>query len=159
MIASPTPRATLRVLRGGGWNNNLPTRVRAANRNRNVPANRNENVGFRCARETTPALQRSRPLEECLGLPPPGGHAVTAPGGDRQTLAGSSPSRSGPAGSLASRAKATEYVVSRLARVKVLRAADTYMRSENDARFAREGGATVDEIERLELHPPALREE
>ena len=23
MIASPTPRATLRVFRGGGWNNNL----------------------------------------------------------------------------------------------------------------------------------------
>jgi len=31
------------VLRGGGWNNN------ALNRNRNAPANRNDNIAFRCA--------------------------------------------------------------------------------------------------------------
>lgn len=35
--------------RGGSWNNN-PRRVRAANRNRNAPDNRNDNLGFRPAR-------------------------------------------------------------------------------------------------------------
>ncbi|MCI5144239.1 MAG: hypothetical protein D3923_01630 [Candidatus Electrothrix sp. AR3] len=37
-----------RVLRGGSWNN-APINVRSANRNRNEPANRNDNVGFRLA--------------------------------------------------------------------------------------------------------------
>jgi sulfatase modifying factor 1 len=37
---------TLRAVRGGSWNNN-PTNVRAANRNRNTPDNRNDNLGFR----------------------------------------------------------------------------------------------------------------
>ena len=35
-----------RVLRGGSWNNN-GRNVRSANRNRNEPDNRNNNVGFR----------------------------------------------------------------------------------------------------------------
>ncbi len=35
------------ALRGGSWNNN-PQNVRASNRNRNEPANRNNNIGFRC---------------------------------------------------------------------------------------------------------------
>ena len=35
-----------RVNRGGSWNNN-PGNVRAANRNRNEPGNRNSNLGFR----------------------------------------------------------------------------------------------------------------
>jgi hypothetical protein len=35
-----------RVLRGGSWNNN-PRNVRCANRNRNNPDNRNNNIGFR----------------------------------------------------------------------------------------------------------------
>jgi formylglycine-generating enzyme required for sulfatase activity len=39
-----------RVNRGGGWNNNDASRVRAANRNRDAPANRNNNLGFRCAK-------------------------------------------------------------------------------------------------------------
>jgi len=43
-----------RVLRGGSWNNNTPTNVRAANRNRNLPSNRNNNVGFRCAKTVIP---------------------------------------------------------------------------------------------------------
>ncbi|MBX3050356.1 MAG: SUMF1/EgtB/PvdO family nonheme iron enzyme [Caldilineaceae bacterium] len=34
------------MLRGGSWNNNA-TNVRTANRNRNEPDNRNNNVGFR----------------------------------------------------------------------------------------------------------------
>jgi hypothetical protein len=38
-----------RVLRGGSWNNN-PQNLRAANRNRNTPDNRNNNNGFRVGR-------------------------------------------------------------------------------------------------------------
>lgn len=38
----------LRVLRGGFWNNN-PQNLRSANRNRNQPDNRSNNVGFRVA--------------------------------------------------------------------------------------------------------------
>lgn len=39
---------TVRVLRGGSWNNE-PRNVRSANRNRNHPTNSNNNVGFRVA--------------------------------------------------------------------------------------------------------------
>jgi formylglycine-generating enzyme required for sulfatase activity len=42
-----TTAAEFRVLRGGGWNNNAAN-VRAANRNRNAPDNRNNNIGVRC---------------------------------------------------------------------------------------------------------------
>src|SRR5260370_34987597 len=35
-------------LRGGAWNNNSRN-ARASNRNRNEPANRNNNIGVRCA--------------------------------------------------------------------------------------------------------------
>ena len=38
--------APLRVLRGGSWNNNA-NNCRSANRNRNTPDNRNNNIGFR----------------------------------------------------------------------------------------------------------------
>jgi formylglycine-generating enzyme required for sulfatase activity len=41
-------RGHSRVLRGGSWNNN-PQNCRAAYRNRNAPANRNNNIGFRVA--------------------------------------------------------------------------------------------------------------
>ncbi len=37
-----------RVLRGGSWNNNARN-TRSANRNRNYPAERNDNIGFRLA--------------------------------------------------------------------------------------------------------------
>ena len=37
-----------RVLRGGSWNNK-PENLRSANRNRNNPDNRNNNIGFRLA--------------------------------------------------------------------------------------------------------------
>ena len=37
-----------RVLRGGSWNNKAQN-VRSANRNRNDPDNRNNNIGFRLA--------------------------------------------------------------------------------------------------------------
>jgi len=40
-----------RVLRWGSWINNRAPRVRAANRNRNHPGNRNDNIGFRCVRD------------------------------------------------------------------------------------------------------------
>ncbi|KAF0201909.1 MAG: RNA-directed DNA [Gallionellaceae bacterium] len=43
-----------RVLRGGSWNNK-PQNARAANRNRNEPANRNNNNGFRLASTPTTA--------------------------------------------------------------------------------------------------------
>jgi formylglycine-generating enzyme required for sulfatase activity len=36
------------VLRGGSWNNNRDN-ARCANRNRNNPNKRNNNIGFRCA--------------------------------------------------------------------------------------------------------------
>lgn len=35
------------TLRGGSWNNN-PRNLRVSNRNRNEPAKRNNNNGFRC---------------------------------------------------------------------------------------------------------------
>jgi hypothetical protein len=37
-----------RTLRGGSWNNNARN-TRSANRNRNDPAERNDNIGFRLA--------------------------------------------------------------------------------------------------------------
>ena len=41
-------RDSARVVRGGSWNNN-GMNVRSANRNRNTPDNRNNNLGFRLA--------------------------------------------------------------------------------------------------------------
>jgi len=46
------------VNRGGGWNNNAQN-LRSANRNRNTPTNRNNNLGFRVAR--TPSA-RTAPI-------------------------------------------------------------------------------------------------
>jgi len=53
------------VNRGGSWNNN-PHNCRAANRNRNTPTNRNNNVGFRLARSST--LGRMATDEQVLVL-------------------------------------------------------------------------------------------
>lgn len=39
-----------RVLRGGSWDGNVPSWVRAASRITIEPANRNFYLGFRCAR-------------------------------------------------------------------------------------------------------------
>jgi len=50
-----------RVLRGGSWNNN-DNNVRVANRNRNTPDNRNNNVGVRLvvgAPQLSPLLARN----------------------------------------------------------------------------------------------------
>ena len=38
-----------RVIRGGSWNNDAGN-CRSTYRNRNEPENRNNNLGFRCAR-------------------------------------------------------------------------------------------------------------
>jgi hypothetical protein len=53
---------SLRVLRGGSWNNNNPDNLRSANRNRNQPTNSNNNVGlpsFQHASSPEPAGSRS----------------------------------------------------------------------------------------------------
>ena len=50
-------------MRGGSWNNK-PDRVRSANRNRDDPANRNNNQDFRLA--SPPAFQNRR-VYECGG--------------------------------------------------------------------------------------------
>jgi len=42
------------VLRGGAWNNNHENAA-CAYRNNNNPANRNNNIGFRCAKTLQPA--------------------------------------------------------------------------------------------------------
>jgi hypothetical protein len=48
------------VLRGGSWNNKSEN-LRAANRNRNEPDNRNNNIGFRVARVLSPASTLDKP--------------------------------------------------------------------------------------------------
>ena len=56
-VQAPQARArpNQAVLRGGGCNNNA-LNVRAPNRNRNAPAHRNDNIGFRCAKTPHPAV-------------------------------------------------------------------------------------------------------
>jgi len=44
--------SSARVVRGGSWNNDNPKNLRASNRNRNNPTNRNNNNGFRCGRSS-----------------------------------------------------------------------------------------------------------
>lgn len=53
------------VLRGASWNNK-PSRLRSANRNRNDPTNRNNNIGFRLA-EVLPGALGSEP-ERARGI-------------------------------------------------------------------------------------------
>jgi formylglycine-generating enzyme required for sulfatase activity len=43
-----------RVLRGGAWLNLSLAVMRAANRDWNTPENRNDDTGFRCARDAFP---------------------------------------------------------------------------------------------------------
>ncbi|NCC93840.1 MAG: hypothetical protein EOM10_11230 [Opitutae bacterium] len=57
-------RGGSRANRGGSWNN-TPRRVRSANRNRNTPDNRNDNLGFRLAQATRD--RQSRHLQGDVG--------------------------------------------------------------------------------------------
>ncbi|MGC9948510.1 MAG: SUMF1/EgtB/PvdO family nonheme iron enzyme [Bryobacteraceae bacterium] len=60
-------------MRGGSWNNNTRN-VRASNRNRNEPTNRNNNIGFRCVGDGE--IGRSRGFQGSRG------HTFPLPGGD-----------------------------------------------------------------------------
>ena len=51
------------MIRGGSWNNK-PENLRSANRNRNNPDNRNNNLGFRLAQST----RKATCLESGAGL-------------------------------------------------------------------------------------------
>jgi hypothetical protein len=65
--------AITRVICGGGWNNNGEN-CRPANRNRNTPERRNNNLGFRVApaRSTAAdAARPTRPLSRPAGAPDP----------------------------------------------------------------------------------------
>jgi len=63
------PEQPARVSRGGSWNNDNPRNVRSSNRNRNEPTNRNNNIGFRCARQWSLFVVRSRPARPCATAP------------------------------------------------------------------------------------------
>jgi hypothetical protein len=69
-------RSKVRVLRGGSFNNDTRN-LRAANRNRNAPDNRNNNIGFRCVRD----VERRR-----AGASAARAEAVTAAAGVRPLL-------------------------------------------------------------------------
>ena len=63
------------MVRGGSWNNN-PQNLRVSNRNNNTPTNRNNNVGFRCAREggrvgVTPPVARAAAIPGAAGVRSP----------------------------------------------------------------------------------------
>jgi hypothetical protein len=60
-------------VRGGSWNNNTRN-VRASNRNRNEPAKRNNNLGFRCVGDGETG--------RCRGFQGSSGRAFPLPGGD-----------------------------------------------------------------------------
>lgn len=49
-------------MRGGSWNNN-PRNLRCANRNRNTPDNRNNNIGFRVVFSAPSTLQQPEPVK------------------------------------------------------------------------------------------------
>ena len=54
---------SLRVLRGGSWNNNA-NNARSANRNNNNPSNRNNNNGFRLASTGNAGVRAGTPHAE-----------------------------------------------------------------------------------------------
>lgn len=65
-IAGERPEATNRVIRGGSWRNDAGN-CRAANRNRNEPEDRNENLGFRVA--AAPNARGGCPVERNRPFP------------------------------------------------------------------------------------------
>jgi hypothetical protein len=67
-----------RVNRGGSWNNNA-SNCRAANRNRNNPGNRNNNLGFRPA-PAPPQLRPPRTVELRAWMEPASGPVPTLSG-------------------------------------------------------------------------------
>ena len=85
-----------RVIRGGSWNDNARN-CRCAYRNQNTPDNRNENLGFRCAR-----AQRRTGRSEPEQIPLPGGGLPSPqPKGPRRVGSGERMPREGsPVGRL-----------------------------------------------------------
>jgi len=67
-----------RVLRGGSWNNN-PANLRAANRNRNTPDNRNNNIGFRVS-STTYGQSRLHSVQTGVHVVSPGAWGESSKG-------------------------------------------------------------------------------
>jgi len=59
------------VHRGGSWNNTTAINVRAAYRNDNPPTNRNNNIGFRCARARNARVPAAKAVGRVHLLPPP----------------------------------------------------------------------------------------
>ena len=79
-----------RVLRGGSWNNNEVVWARAGSRNNNIPENRNDNRGARCARgrcvPDSTRLVTSGFVDRCLLSPRSGAtrhRREMEPGSDR----------------------------------------------------------------------------
>ena len=87
------PEHAARVNRGGSWNNDNPSNLRAANRNNNAPANRNNNVGFRCARPAVPVRRRVTALRPALRRAPARGRGAL---GDELAMANGSAPRASP---------------------------------------------------------------
>ncbi|MCC5875577.1 MAG: SUMF1/EgtB/PvdO family nonheme iron enzyme [Candidatus Sumerlaeia bacterium] len=70
-LPGASPRGTNRVIRGGSWNNN-PQNLRSANRNRNTPDNRNNNLGFRVVSSppTPHPMAGAVAFTDVTGVPP-----------------------------------------------------------------------------------------
>jgi uncharacterized DUF497 family protein len=67
------------VVRGGSFNNNTRN-LRVSNRNNNSPANRNNNFGFRCAREVERATEVQSPAARAAAIPVAAGVRSPRPG-------------------------------------------------------------------------------
>ncbi len=63
------PQGSNRVIRGGSWNNDDAGNFRAANRNNNDPANRNDNNGFRACLARAQETPRSGRAADQEGVP------------------------------------------------------------------------------------------
>ena len=78
-------RGSNRVNRGGSWRNDDASNFRGANRNRNDPANRNDNQGFRLASTVESCSQdmdcpiRRYPSPVCAGTKPSAPRRLVVP--------------------------------------------------------------------------------